>query len=464
MAEGPSAGSLTARYMALAISVLTLLGGCSKAPVPPTSNGQKAATTAAQPAEAPRLLVKGTQDVPVIMYHDVVPGKKDVWFDLTTKEFEDEMAALKAAGANVVPLADVVAHLEDGKPLPEKAIALTFDDGTLGNYTEAWPVLNRYNYPATFFVHTAYVGRPSSKEHMTWDQLRELQKTGLIDVQPHTVNHPDDLSKMTDDEIRHEVGDSKAVLEKEMGTKVRFFAYPNGNGDERVARILKAEGYEAAWDEERAWDATPADRYFLPRFAPFRFNDILERWKRPLPEHVAYTRFALPAEPAALTLPGFETSPVAPRAMRLDGGRLRISLPTDEASRRVTRALLSEDGDGEDGFTEMPDERQWESIGRPIVASDGANVVFAAYQPWMGKSLDALNVLMPGTTLAFLGAEWYRPGADTQGLPNRLSAPDFLLRGPGDTLYLAGTNRRMNGDALTEALKTAGVTDAVLLR
>lgn len=443
-----------------ALCVLALLAGCSKAP---KLTGQKSAAPV-KAAEAPRLLVKGTQDVPVLMYHDVVPGKKDVWFDLTTKEFEDQMAALHDAGANVVPLADVVAHLEDGKPLPEKAIALTFDDGTLGNYTEAWPILKRYRFPATFFVHTGYVGRPSGKEHMTWDQLRELQKTGLIDVQPHTVNHPDDLRTMTDDEIRHEVGDSKAVLEKEMGTKVRFFAYPNGNGDERVARILKADGYEAAWNEERAWDASPADRYFLARFAPFRLNDILDRWKKPLPPRVAYARFTLPADAAAPDVPDFETFPLAPHTARLEGGRLRVSLPTDEASRRVARVLLSDDGESEDGFTEMPDGEQWTSIGLPIVASDGTNVVFARYQPWMGKRLDALNVLMPGATLAFLGADWYRPGAEDQPLPARLRAPDFLLRGPGDALSLAGTNRRIAGDALTDALRKAGVTDAVLLR
>jgi peptidoglycan/xylan/chitin deacetylase (PgdA/CDA1 family) len=394
----------------------------------------------------------------------VVPGKKDVWFHLTPTDFEDQMAALKDAGANVVPLSEVVAHLEKGKPLPDKAIALTFDDGTLGNYTEAWPVLKRYGYPATFFVHTAYVGRPSTKEHMTWDQLRELQKTGLIDVQPHTVNHPDDLREMTDDQVRHEVEDSKATMEKEMRTTVRYFAYPNGNGDERVARILKAAGYKAAWNEERAWDAVPADRYFLPRFAPFRLNDILERWKHPLPQRAAYLRFGIAQNAAALTLPDFDTYPVAPHTVRVEGGRLRVSLPTDEGSRRVARVLLSDDGESEDGFTEMPDGEQWTSIGLPIVASDGTNVVFARYQPWMGKSLDALNVLMPGATLAFLGSDWYQPGSETQGVPDRLRAPDFLLRGPGDALTLAGTNRRVDGETLTAALKKAGITDAVLLK
>jgi hypothetical protein len=299
---------------------------------------------------------------------------------------------------------------------------------------------------------------------MTWDQLRELQKTGLIDVQPHTVSHPDDLRTMTDEEIRHEVADSKAEMEKEMGTKVRFFAYPNGNGDERVAEILKAAGYEAAWNEERAWDAVPADRYFLPRFAPFRLDDILDRWKNPLPQRVAYARFSLPAAMEAPSLEDFETVAAGPHTMRVEGGRLRVSLPTDEASRRVARVLLSDDGETEDGFTEMPDSEQWTSTGRPIVVSDGKEVVFARYQPWMGKSLDALNVLLPGPTLAFLGADWFRPGSETQDLPARLVAPDFLLHGGKDALFLAGTNRRIDGNALSQALQKAGLTDAVLLR
>jgi peptidoglycan/xylan/chitin deacetylase (PgdA/CDA1 family) len=445
----------------LTVLCLSLFAGCSRAPKINPSPTAAPVAAASGPA---RLLVKGTQDVPVIMYHDVIP-KKDVWFDLTVKEFDDQMAALKSAGANVVPLADVVAHLEDGKPLPDKAIALTFDDGTLGDYTYAWPVLKQYNYPATFFVHTGYVGRTSSKEHMTWDQLRELQATGLIDIQPHTVNHPDDLRLMTDEDLRHEIDDSKAVMEKEMGTKVRFFAYPNGNGDERVAQVLKAAGYEAAWNEERAWDAAPADRFFLPRFAPFRLNDILERWRKPEPARAAYASFTLPAQPAAIPgLPGLDAVACAPRTMRLEGGRLRVSLPDDEKSYRVERAFLSDDGESDDGFTAMPDPEQWTSIGRPIVLSDGTRVVFARYQPWRGKSLDALNVLMPNATLAFLGADWYRPGSETQEVPSRLRAPDFLLHGGNGSLFAAGTNRSVAGDTLSKALSSAGIEDALLLR
>jgi peptidoglycan/xylan/chitin deacetylase (PgdA/CDA1 family) len=442
----------------LALLCLSLLAGCSKTPTSPTAAPVPAASGPA------RLLVKGAQDVPVIMYHDVVP-KKDVWFDLTVKEFDDQMAALKRAGANVVPLADVVAHLQDGKPLPDKAIALTFDDGTLGDYTYAWPVLKQYNYPATFFVHTGYVGVTSSKEHMTWGQLRELQATGLIDIQPHTVNHPDDLRTMTDEELRHEIDDSKAQMEKEMGTKVRFFAYPNGNGDERVANVLKAAGYEAAWNEERAWDASPADRYFLPRFAPFRLDDILERWRKPEPQRLAYASFTLPVQPAAApSLPGLDAISCAPHTMRVEGGRLRVSLADDEKSYRVARTFLSDDGESEDGFTEMPDPEQWTSIGRPLVVSDGKRVVLARYQPWMGKSLDALNVLMPNATLAFLGADWYRPGSETQGLPSRLRAPDLLLHATDGSLFAAGTNRSVDGDTLSKALSAAGIEDAVLLR
>jgi peptidoglycan/xylan/chitin deacetylase (PgdA/CDA1 family) len=398
------------------------------------------------------------------MYHDVVP-KKDVWFDLTVEEFEDQMAALQRAGATVVPLEDVVAHLQDGKPLPDKAIALTFDDGTLGEYDHAWPILKKYNYPATFFVHTAFVGVKSSKDHMTWDQLRELQATGLIDIQPHTVNHPDDLRTMSDAEIQRELNDSKAVLEKEMGTKVRFFAYPNGNGDERVAKYLEAAGYQAAWDEERAWDASPADRYFLARFAPFRLNDILEGWRKPAPERVAYRTFEMPSEPQMeRSFPETQTVVCTPHALRLEGGRLHVSTQEEDDSFRVKRVLLGEDGGDENGFAEMPDSEQWRSIGDPIVVSDGKKVVIARYQPWMGKSLDALNALLPGATLAFVGADWYIPGSETQDVPSYLRAPDLLLHGKVGSLLVAGSNRNVDGKALGAALSAADIEDAILLR
>ena len=57
---------------------------------------------------------------------------------------------------------------------------------------------------------------------------------------------------MTDEQVRKELQDSKAVVEKELGNKVRYFAYPSGHGDERIARLVLEAGYIAAWNEIRA--------------------------------------------------------------------------------------------------------------------------------------------------------------------------------------------------------------------
>ncbi|MCV4690778.1 polysaccharide deacetylase family protein, partial [Escherichia coli] len=88
-------------------------------------------------------------------------------------------------------------HLEQGKPIAPGAVVLTFDDNNEGLYRHLFPILKRYRWPAVFFVHTDYVGKPTSKAHCTWDQLRELEKSGLVKVYPHTASHPADLRELS---------------------------------------------------------------------------------------------------------------------------------------------------------------------------------------------------------------------------------------------------------------------------
>lgn len=263
----------------VALLATILVSACARHEAPPAPPPPPAAKPAPPPAPTPaRIWTKGTARVPVIMYHDVV-AEEEIFFDLTTREFRRQLAALRAAGAHVVRLADIAAHLRDGKPIPERPIALTFDDGTRGLYTTVYPLLKQYGYPATFFVHTGYVGRPSaSKQHMTWDQLREVERSGLVDVEPHTVNHPLDLKLLSAKELTAELGESKARVERELGKTCRYFAFTSeASSNEQVARALVQLGYEAAWNEVRGADHSPADRFALPRYTPRRFDEALEQ-------------------------------------------------------------------------------------------------------------------------------------------------------------------------------------------
>jgi peptidoglycan/xylan/chitin deacetylase (PgdA/CDA1 family) len=256
------------------------LGGCRPSPEP-VAPPPAAPVPVPEPEPEPppvRTWKSGTATVPVMMYHDVV-AEQEVWFDMLVGEFRSQMVRLREAGAQPITIDELVAHFRDGAPLPDKPIVLTFDQGTGGLYTNVWPVLKEYGWPATFFVHTGYVGRPSpTKEHVTWDQLRELQASGLISVEPMTVTFPEFLGQLEEEAMLQEIHGSIEAVAKEMGRAPKYFAYPYGNSDEKVAAALAEAGIVAAFNEVRAAVKAPADRLLLPRFAPKRLDEAMACW------------------------------------------------------------------------------------------------------------------------------------------------------------------------------------------
>lgn len=128
----------------------------------------------------------------VLVYHDLREGPSDDFARFTgAGEFAAHLEYLRQNGYCVVPLKSVIDCLEGGEPLPPKAVAITFDDGYLGVYTAAFPLLKEYGVPATVFVVAGLneVKKPyDGHEWLTWEMLREMQRSGLVDVQSHTYD------------------------------------------------------------------------------------------------------------------------------------------------------------------------------------------------------------------------------------------------------------------------------------
>lgn len=410
-----------------------------------------------------RIWTSGSEDVPVIMYHDVVARKKDVWFDLTAREFEAQMQAIRDAGATVVPLSDVVDHLKTGKMLPRKAIALTFDDNTLGIYENAFPIMKRFGYHSTQFVHTAKVGVSTVKDHCTWDQLREMQDTGLVEIGSHTVDHPPDLRALTPDEVVRQLTQSKSDIESAMGRPCRYFAYTEGNGDETTAQVVADAGYEAAWNEARAWDAAPCDRLFMARFAPFRLEDILAHWQEQdgrAKVLVAATALKVGAlselrdelaggTTVTLTNASWGTLPRGRRRSVLLGGFDAPNVLLDSVSAHP-----------------VPAERQWDLVGRPLVVAGDSNAYVVAYQPWIGISEDSPKVLLPDARFEIVGVEQLlHDGApvDAVAWQRGLQIATFIGWKADGTPVLGRSKRFCRRDTLISALQALGMKEAVLL-
>ncbi len=186
---------------------------------------------------------------PVIMWHDVIArrGRGSVWFDCTTAEMKKGLDTIAERGYTPVSVADLHEHLTSGKPLPAKAIVLTFDDNYQGFYDRAYPLLKKRGWPAIMFVHTGFVGdKKGAHPKMTWDELKTLAKDPLITIGSHTVTHPD-LPTLDSLRQSEEMTKSKQDLEEHLGIKVDYFAYPEGKNDALVQGEAKDAGYTLAF-------------------------------------------------------------------------------------------------------------------------------------------------------------------------------------------------------------------------
>ncbi len=190
-----------------------------------------------------------TPYVAVLVWHDVL-RTKDVWFDTTARTLATQLDAIARGGFHVVTLAALRAHLVSGAPLPARPLVLTFDDNGAGIYDYAFPLLRAHRFHATLFVHTNFVGKTTSKRHNTWAQLREMEASGLVDVQSLTANHPEDLRLLSDADVVHELALSAFSIEHRLGHRVYALAYPYDNYDERVARLASQHGYALGFSED----------------------------------------------------------------------------------------------------------------------------------------------------------------------------------------------------------------------
>jgi poly-beta-1,6-N-acetyl-D-glucosamine N-deacetylase len=215
--------------------------------------------------------------VAVLVWHDVLP-KKEVWFDTTLATFRQQLETLRRRKFNVLTLDALRQHLTQGTPIPPRSLVLTFDDNTRGLYDHAFPLLKKYNFPATLFVHTDYVGVRTVKDHCTWTQLAEMQKSGLVTIQSLTCSHPPDLRRIPVKQLDHELRDSRTAITKRLGTPVYAFVYTEGKHDSRLAQAVHRNGYTLAFTEDGGNACASSNLLQIHRYS------ILKRFAQALDE------------------------------------------------------------------------------------------------------------------------------------------------------------------------------------
>ncbi|MDD5428224.1 MAG: polysaccharide deacetylase family protein [Candidatus Omnitrophica bacterium] len=216
------------------------------------------------------LFVQTAYIVPVLMYHSIDHNDKITKLSVSPESFARQMEFLHKHHYNVIPLEKAAPYIAKKERPPLKTIAITFDDGFENNYTEAYPVLKKYNIPATIFVIIEKIGSPG---FLNWAQIKEMSDSGIITIGSHTKTHFW-LLESKDSFLKSEVADSKDIIEGKIGKKVNVFCYPMGSFDSRSKKAVEDAGYVCAVATSPL-KANPEDVFTIRRAKISRSSDNL---------------------------------------------------------------------------------------------------------------------------------------------------------------------------------------------
>jgi peptidoglycan/xylan/chitin deacetylase (PgdA/CDA1 family) len=207
--------------------------------------------------------------LPILMYHyiEVVTDTRDTMrksLAILPAVFDKQVKTLKEAGYTFLTASQIPAILDGKLALPEKPIILTFDDGYRDFYTDAYPILKKYQVPATAYVVPGFLDKPN---YLFKTQLDEINKDGLVEIAAHTVHHVY-LKGMNAERARVEIQQSKTELEQAIQKPVVSFAYPYGAFDLEIAKQVEAAGFTNAVSTLPGVELDGKNTYFIFRVRP----------------------------------------------------------------------------------------------------------------------------------------------------------------------------------------------------
>lgn len=194
----------------------------------------------------------------IYMFHSIHEGETNPKEFKTNKESFELFLRKELGKRQVSSLNQII----EGKS--KRSFAITFDDVFENIYTNAYPILKRYQVPFTLFVSTGLLDQLG---YLTSSQLLELSRDALCTVGAHTVNH---VRLRTDKQSYQEIAKSKKELENMIGSKIEFFAYPYGSilacSKKNIKQVEKV-GFSAAFSTIKGFVPLEFDKYrfFLPR-------------------------------------------------------------------------------------------------------------------------------------------------------------------------------------------------------
>lgn len=209
----------------------------------------------------------------VLLYHYIEPLSSDNAanklrkdFTTTPEAFEEQLKHLREEGFESIDLYHLYEALKSNMPLPPKTVVITFDDGDISLYTQAFPLMKEYGFTGTIFMVTQFT-EENKPGYLTWDQALEMAEAGWR-LEPHTKTHPS-LKGNSREYQRDQIGGSMEAIKSRIGYTPRFFAYPYGQYDNVSLEVAREVGLWGAVTTSPGDTHKLLSIYELPRMELF---------------------------------------------------------------------------------------------------------------------------------------------------------------------------------------------------
>ena len=210
-------------------------------------------------------------DIPVLLYHRI--GDTEGHLTISPEKFEMDLARLRELDYEAISLDTFRKFLIDSNTeMPQKPIMISFDDGYLDNFLNAYPLLRKYGMTAAFYVITSLVG---AEDRLAVGHIREMAANGMS-IGSHTVSHRA-LGDMGKEEAENELLLSRSYLEGVLQKPVEFIAYPKGSYNGQTGPLAYESGYRGGFSVMPGTCTRDTNPFVLRRIPIFSYDGDIRR-------------------------------------------------------------------------------------------------------------------------------------------------------------------------------------------
>jgi len=219
--------------------------------------------------------------VPILLYHHVAAGDHPGRYFVSPEDFSAQMKSLKNWGYTTITIEKLVKALAKGSQLPDRPVVITFDDGNLDVYEQAYPVMEQLGFIGSVYL---VANRLDTDGFLQKKQLKKMLASGW-EVGSHSMTHADLVHDHA--HVRREILQSRLDLNKILDIEVETFAYPFGLTDDYISYRVQNYGYRAGLGLGTGFNHSIGTLYYLSRIevrGDFELDDFasLLPWSKPI--------------------------------------------------------------------------------------------------------------------------------------------------------------------------------------